>query len=66
MAETPRKTRYCKHYNICERKEDCMKGEHCDFFESNPDTFTESKNVKVDDLETVMDDIWEGKKEFKI
>ena len=62
----PRKTRYCKHYNICDREEDCMEGEHCDFFESNPDTFTMPESSKIDDLETVMDDIWSGEKELKI
>jgi len=66
MAETSRKTRYCKHYNICDRKEDCMNGEQCDFFESNPDTFTKPTNVDIEDFETAMDDIWDGKKEFKV
>ena len=61
-----RKTKYCKYYNICHREEDCMEGEYCDFFESNPDTFTMPESSDVDDLETVMDDIWGGKKEMKV
>jgi len=65
--KTPtKKTRYCKYYNICDRKEDCMNGEHCDFFESNPNTFTIPESANIDDLETVMDDIWDGKKEMKV
>jgi len=54
------KTRYCIHNNICDREEDCKSGEQCDWFESNPDTFTKVKEVEVESFKDALDKIWNG------
>lgn len=56
----PKKTRYCAFHHNCDREEDCINGEYCPVFRNNPDTFMKTKDVEVETLEDVMDDIWEG------
>lgn len=54
MEKEPNKTRYCVHHHNCDRDEDCMAGEQCDFFESNPEVYTYPKNIEIDSFETIM------------
>ena len=53
-----KKTRYCEHYLICDRDEDCFNGEYCPVFQFNPECST-IKNEKPPDWEKSMDKIWE-------
>jgi len=57
----PRKTRYCIHYHNCDREEDCMEGQYCPIFESNPAIFTKVEEVEIETVDDVMNNIWEGK-----
>lgn len=57
----PKKTKYCKYYIMCDRENDCLTGELCDFFDSNPDVFVGVTNIKTDTFKEIMDDIWNGK-----
>jgi len=61
MKKNRNKTMYCKHWNCCNRDEDCKAGEHCPVFSFNPDCKTTVYNQDPPSLEEEMDKIWEGK-----
>lgn len=56
-----KKTKYCTHYRICDRKENCFKGQYCPVFELNDSCRTVRDTEQIIATEDLIDAIWEGK-----
>ena len=53
------KTRYCKHFDICDKVTNCYKGEECPFFEHSEDFTSLRYETSTRSREKILDGIKE-------